>query len=467
LKIQFLLETLIIVFFSLILALGITIPALPEIGRILEIPLSVGLLYNPATLLFLIGVLIFVTASAGFYPSIVLSGFNPIAALKTKLAARSAKGISLRRGLVVFQFIIAQALIIGTLIMVRQMDFFRSSSMGFDKESIVDIPFPTDSVAIAKLDYLRNRLLATKGIQRVSFSSSNPATDDNNWSDFNFDHAPKNTNFYNIFKFTDADYLPTYQLQLAAGRNFLPSDSLQEFIVNETLVKKLGLSHPEDILNKEINLWGNMKGPVVGVLKDFHSTSLKDAYSPVLMTKFRRGYGQVGIKLTTADIPNTLQAIEKLWGTVFPDYVFEYQFLDAHIEYFYRQENQLSQLYKIFAGIAIFLSCLGLYGLASFMAVQRIKEVGIRKVLGATAGDILYIFSKEFVLLIVIAFVIASPIAWYFMHNWLQDYVYRISISWWIFFIGGVASVIIALTSVGFQAMRASRANPVTSLRSE
>jgi putative ABC transport system permease protein len=467
LKIQFLIETLIIVFFSVILALGIAIPALPEIGNILEIPLSVGLLYNPATLLFLFLVLFFVTAAAGFYPSIVLAGFNPITALKTKLIARSAKGISLRRGLVVFQFIIAQALIIGTLIMVRQMDFFRSSSMGFDKEAIVDIPFPTDSLAIGKLDYLRNRLLNTKGLQRVSFNSSNPATDDNNWSEFQFNHAAKNTNFYSINKFTDADYLPTYGLQLAAGRNFLPSDSVKEFIVNETVVKKLGFIHPEDILNKEIELWGSIKGPVVGVLKDFHSTSLKDAYSPVLLAKFKRGYGQVGIKLTMADVPYTLHAIEKLWGEVFPDYVFEYQFLDAQIEYFYRQENQLSQLYKIFAGIAIFLSCLGLYGLASFMAVQRIKEVGIRKVLGATAGNILYLFSREFILLIAVAFVVASPIAWYFMHNWLQDYVYRISISWWIFFIGGIASVIIALTSIGFQAFRTSRANPVTSLRSE
>ena len=467
LKIQFLVETLIVVFFSLILALGIAVPALPEIGKILEIPLSAELLYTPATLLFLFLVLIFVTGAAGFYPSIVLARFNPITALKTKVIARSKKGISLRRGLVVFQFIIAQALIIGTLIMIKQMDFFRTSSMGFDKEAIVDIPFPTDSVSISKLDYLRNRLLGTKGIERVSFSSSSPATDDNNWSDFLFNHATKNTNFYSINKFTDADYLATYGLKLAAGRNFHPSDSLQEFIVNETLVKKLGFTHPEDILNKEIELWGTMKGPVVGVLRDFHSTSLKDAYSPVLMTKYKRGYGQVGIKLTTADIPNTLHEIEKLWGGVYPNYVFDYQFLDAQVEYFYRQENQLSQLYKIFAGIAIFLSCLGLYGLASFMAVQRIKEVGIRKVLGATAGNILYLFSREFVILIAIAFVIASPIAWYLMHTWLQDYVYRISISWWIFFIGGIGSVIIALTSVGFQALRASRANPVSSLRSE
>jgi predicted permease len=467
LKIQFLVETLIIVFFSLILALGITIPALPEIGRILDIPLSVGLLYDPTTLLFLIGVLIFVTASAGFYPSIVLARFNPIAALKTKLIARSTKGISLRRGLVVFQFTIAQALIIGTLIMIRQMDFFRNSSMGFDKEAIVDLPFPTDSVSISKLDYLRNRLIDTRGIQRVSFSSSNPATDGNNWTDFQFNHAAKNTNFYTINKFTDADYLPTYGLQLVAGRNFHPSDSLQEFIVNETVVKKLGFSHPEDILNKEIDLWGSIKGPVIGVLKDFHSTSLKDAYSPVLMTKFKKGYGQVGIKLTTADIPYTLHAIEKLWGAVFPDYVFEYQFLDAQIEYFYRQENQLSQLYKIFAGIAILLSCLGLYGLASFMAVQRIKEVGIRKVLGATAGNILYLFSREFILLIAIAFVIASPIAWYFMHNWLQDYVYRISISWWMFALSAGIVISIALFTIIFQAAKAAIANPAECLRTE
>jgi putative ABC transport system permease protein len=221
-------------------------------------------------------------------------------------------------------------------------------------------------------------------------------------------------------------------------------------------------------LNKEIALWdGQIKGPIVGVLKDFNDRSFRRDLAPLLITTMKRGYSEAGIKLTTTDVKSTMLSIEKIWNETFPDFVFEYQFLDVKIDSFYKEENKLSQLYKIFAVIAIFLSCLGLYGLASFMAVQRIKEVGIRKALGATTGNIVYLFSKEFVLLIGIAFVISSPIAWYFMHKWLQDYVYRIDISWWIFILGGVASIIIALISVSFQAIKAAVTNPVKSLRTE
>lgn len=185
------------------------------------------------------------------------------------------------------------------------------------------------------------------------------------------------------------------------------------------------------------------------------------------MTTMKRGYNQAGIKLVTADIPSAIKSIEVLWNQTFPDFVFEYQFLDAKIDNFYKEENKLSQIYKIFASIAIFLSCLGLYGLASFMAVQRIREVGIRKVLGATSTSIVYLFSREFLILIGIAFLIASPIAWYFMNKWLQDYVYRIDISWWLFAAGGLLSIIIALITVSSKALQAALANPVSSLRSE
>jgi ABC-type antimicrobial peptide transport system permease subunit len=205
----------------------------------------------------------------------------------------------------------------------------------------------------------------------------------------------------------------------------------------------------------------------VGVVKDFNSTGFKDKYSRVLFAPLKSQYEHVGIKLSTDQASVTLKAVEKLWNQTFPDYVFEYQFLDAAIENFYKQEKQLAELYKIFAGIAIFLGCLGLYGLASFMAVQRIREVGIRKVLGASISSIVYLFSKEFMLLITIAFVIASPIAWYFMHKWLEDYAFRITINAWIFVIGGLVSICIALATVSYRAIRAAVVNPVESLRSE
>jgi len=389
--------------------------------------------------------------------------------LKSKLSAKNTGGISLRRGLVVFQFIIAQGLIIGTLIMVRQMNYFTNQPLGFDKEAVVNIPFPGDSAGTSKLDYLRKRLSGINGIQNISFSSNTPVEDDNdNWTTFKFDHAIKETDFYAINKWTDHEYLPAYHLPLVAGRNLAPSDTAKEFLVNELLVKNLGITNPQNALNKEISLWdGRIKGNIVGVLKDFNARSFRRDMAPVLLTTLKRGYSLAGIKLTSQDILLSMKSIEKTWQEVFPDFVFEYQFLDAKVESFYKQESKLSQLYKIFAAISIFLSCLGLYGLASFMAAQRIKEVGIRKVLGASAVNIVYLFSKEFILLIGIAFVIASPVAWYFMNKWLQDYPYRINISWWIFIAAGVAATVIALLTVSFQAIKAAIANPIKNLRTE
>jgi putative ABC transport system permease protein len=468
LQIQFIVETFLIVISAVALAAIITLLALPSVGRLLELSISFNLFGDPAIILFLLAVTIVVTALAGFYPSVVLSRFNPVNALKSKLTSNT-QGISLRRGLVVFQFIIAQALIIGTLIIVKQMDYFMNQPLGFDKDAIVNVPFRVDSVRISRLDYLRKQLLSVNGVQAVSFSSNTPVEEANDmWNTFRFNHAVKETDFYAILKFADNEYVPAYKLPLVAGRNLQRSDLVKEFLVNESLVKNLGIRNPEDILNKNISLWNDqMNGPIVGVLKDFNDRSLRDNLAPLIVTTDVAMYNQAGIKLTAANIPTTMESIKKIFDKTFPDFVYEYKFLDEKIGSFYKQENQLAQLYKIFAAIAIFLSCLGLYGLASFMAVQRIKEVGIRKVLGASAGNIVYLFSKEFIILIAIAFAIATPLAWYYMHRWLQDYVYRIRISWWLFAAGGLAAIIIALATISYQAVKAAMANPVKSLRSE
>jgi predicted permease len=469
LQIQFIVETFLIVTSGVTLAAVITILALPYVNQLLELSLSFNIFNNPAIILFLLIVTIVVTALAGFYPSIILSRFNPVNALKSKLTANTAKGISLRRGLVVFQFIIAQALIIGTLIIVKQMNYFMNQPLGFDKDAIVNVPFRPDSTGSKLTDYLRQQLLSVNGVQAVSFSSNTPVEDGNNmFTTFKFDHAIKNEDFQAIVKFADNDYVPTYKLQLVAGRNLQPSDPTIEFLVNEAMVKSLGLKKPEYILNKEISMWGDViKCPVVGVVKDFNDRSLRNNLAPLIIATNQTMYRQASIKLVTTNISSTMQSIKKIWQQTFPDYVYEYKFLDDKIASFYKQENQLSQLYKIFAAIAIFLSCLGLYGLASFMAAQRIKEVGIRKVLGATSANIVYLFSKEFIILIAIAFLIATPLAWYFMNRWLQDYAYRINVSWWVFAAGGGAAIIIALATISFQAIKAAMANPVKSLRTE
>lgn len=465
LQIQFLIETFLIVTSAVLLAAVITILLLPFVNSLLELSLSFNLLNNPAIILFLLTVTIAVTALAGFYPSIVLSNFNPVNALKSKVASNGTKGISLRKGLVVFQFIIAQALIIGTLVIVQQMNYFMNRPLGFDKDAIVNVPYRPDSTQ----DYLKQQLLSINGVQAVSFSSNSPVEDDNNmFTTFKFDGAIKDAGFQAITKFADNNYVPTYKLQLVAGRNLKPSGTTIEFLVNESFVQRLGLKKPDDILNKEISIMGGLiKCPVVGVVKDFNNRSLRNSLAPLLIATNATMYRQASIKLATTNISSTMQSIKKIWQQTFPNYGYEYRFLDDKIESFYKQETQLAQLYKIFAAVAIFLSCLGLYGLASFMAVQRIKEVGIRKVLGATAGNIVYLFSKEFIILISIAFLIATPLAWYFMNEWLQDYAYRINISWWTFAAGGLAAMIIALLTISFQAIKAAIANPVKSLRTE
>jgi putative ABC transport system permease protein len=469
LQMQFIIETFLIVTSAVMLAAVITVLALPYVNQLLELSLSFDILGNPAIISFLLTVTIIVTALAGFYPAIVLSRFNPVNALQRKLTSGTAKGISLRRGLVVFQFIIAQALIIGTLIIVKQMDYFMDQPLGFDKDAIVNVPFRVDSLRIARLDYLKNQLLSVNGVQAVSYSSNTPVENANdNWSPIKFNKAIKETDFKAITKFADKGYVPAYKLKLIAGRNLRPNKMTREFLVNESLMESLGIKNPDEILNKEISIWnGQIKCPVVGVLKDFNDRSFRNDLAPLVITTDVAMYNQAGIKLATKNISSTMQSVKQIFEQTFPDFVYEYKFLDEKIESFYQQENQLAALYKIFAAIAIFLSCLGLYGLASFMAAQRIKEVGIRKVLGATAGNIVYLFSKEFIILIAIAFAIATPIAWYYMHQWLQAYVYRINISWWLFAAGGLASIVIALATISFQALKAAIANPVKSLRSE
>jgi ABC-type antimicrobial peptide transport system permease subunit len=233
-------------------------------------------------------------------------------------------------------------------------------------------------------------------------------------------------------------------------------------------MRSLGINDPEEILNKEISIWDDrIKCPVVGVLKDFNDRSFRHELAPLLITTNITMYSVAGIKLETPDLASALQSVKKIWEETLPDFVYEYQFLDEKIAGFYKQESQLAQLYKIFAAIAIFLSCLGLYGLALFMTVRRTKEVGIRKVHGASAASIVYLFSKEFILLIAIAFAIAAPVAWYYMQNWLQDYAYRINISWWLFAAGGFVTIVIALATISFRAIKTALENPVNSLRSE
>lgn len=468
LTIQFLSETALLTVVAVLIATALAEATLPLLNRLLEAKMTIDFVKNSALTFFIIGVAVVVTLLSGIYPAIIMSGFNPVTALKSKITSKMVGGISLRRVLVVLQFVIAQALVIGMLIVVSQLNLFENTSLGFDRNAIINVGIPEDSVSRTKIDYLRNRLLINPDIKNISFSYTSPLADGNWQSDFNFNHAAKSTDFNANLKWADADYFKTYNISFVAGRPYYPSDTVKELVVNETLLKKLGINNPQDAIGKEISFWdGVIKAPIVGVVRDFNSLSLKKPMSPVILGTWKSVYQTVNIKIKPRAEKRILDYVQTEWNKVYPDYVYEYKFLDNTITNFYKQENQLALLYKIFAVIAIFISCLGLYGLVSFMATQRTKEVGIRKVLGASIGNIVYLFSREFALLIFLAFLIAAPISYYIMNKWQQDYAYKAEITVWIFLFAIIGSLIVAFITVGHRAVKAALANPVKSLRTE
>lgn len=468
LALQFLSETMLITGTAIALAICIAAASLPFLNKLLNVTMVMNFIQQPSLLVFVVVTMFAVTLLSGLYPALIVSGFNPITALKNKISAKSVGGISLRRVLVILQFSVAHVLIICTLIVVSQTDYFRTASLGFDKDAIINVPVPGDSISHTRLEHLRNDLLQNPQIQNVSFSFSSPS-DHGNWnSDFKFDHAEKSTDFSANLKWADPEYFKTYKLHFVAGRPYFPSDTVREFVVNETLLRKVGITDPKQAIGKELSFWdGKMVARIVGVVNDFNSYSLRDPMAPVVMSTYKDVYQLMNIRLGKGSEKQVLSYIEKAWTTAFPDYVYKYEFLDKKIDGFYHQENQLSTLYKLFAGIAIFISCLGLYGLVSFMAVKRMKEVGIRKVLGASVGNIVYLFSRELTILILAAFVLAAPVAYYLMHKWLQDFTYRIPLGVGVFVFAILGSLIIAWLTVGYRSLRAAVVNPVKSLKTE
>jgi ABC-type antimicrobial peptide transport system permease subunit len=466
---QFISETFIITLFAIILAIIISEAALPGLNNLLEISLSTGFITSPVIMLFLGSVLIGVTLLAGMYPAIVLSGFNPIAALKNKISTGKANGITLRRSLVVLQFSIAQVLVIGTIVIISQVDHFKNSALGFDKDAIITVTLPSDSLSRLNMKSLQRDIMQQAGVKDFSYSFTSPS-DNTSWgTPIRYNNATEETDFKVNLKWADNEYFKLYNIKFIAGGPYIKSDTVRGYVVNETLLKNLGVTDPKEAIGKTINIWDdkNLTQKIVGVVKDFNVNSLREQIPPVLMASWTGQYGIANIKLKPSNVKPTLATIEKLWTATFPDNVYEYKFLDDKIANFYKKESQLSHLYKIFAGIAIFISCLGLYGMVSFMAVQRTKEVGIRKTLGASVANIVYLFSKEFTLLIVIAFVIAAPVAWYFINQWLQAYTYRIKPGAGVFILTISISIIIAWLTVGYKAIKAALVNPVKSLKSE
>ncbi|MEP6626875.1 MAG: ABC transporter permease [Ginsengibacter sp.] len=458
-------ETAFIVLAALLLAIAISVLCLPSIKQIALIKEPISL-FSWQTFYFTIALCASVIVLAGIYPAFVLSGFRPALALKNKITSASVGGISLRRSLVVTQFAISQILIIGTIVAITQMSFVRNADLGFNHDAVFLINSNADSTMHARQESFKQQLLQIAGVQGVSFSNDVPSSSNGWYSNFAFDHRPGEP-FQVSLKYTDADYFKTFGLQFLAGGAFEKSDSMRDVVINETMVKKLGLKNPEEAIGKEIQIGTKKWNRISGVLKDFKTSSLREAIKPTLIGSDRNFYGVTAIKLHSSNIKNTRANIEHVWNQFFPEYAFTSSYMDESIASFYEQDYQFALLYKIFAGIAIFISCLGLYGLVSFMAVQKTKEIGIRKVLGASVSNIIYLFSKEFTLLIFIGSLIAIPIAYFMMNSWLQNFVFRIKMNIGIFIIAIVLSLLIAWIAVGYKSIKAALVNPVKSLKSE
>ena len=427
---------------------------------------------------FMISLWIVISLLSGLYPAFVLSGFNAINALKSKISAPKTSVVVLRKGLVTFQFLTAQILIIGAIVVAKQMTFIESTPLGFEKGKVINIDLPENKPA--QLESMRNQLSAIPGISSFSISLDAPIGHNQVNTEFNLKEKYTTEQIPVAVKAADRGYLKTYELQLLAGRwfdenderkidNSIP-DSLRHyaFVLNETAVKALGFASPRDVVGKYVTFGMNdISAPVIGVVRDFHIASLRQAVSPVLMVEFPFFYYTAGIKLTAGFKPSTLSAIENAWTSVYPQQLFENSFLDEKVAALYKEEKRTQQLFNIFAFLSISINVLGLIGLLSFMIEQKTKEIGIRKVLGATVKDISFILSRDFLRLIIIAFLIGAPIAGLLMNKWLQDFAYRTELSWWVFAVAVLAAIVITCIAVGFQTIKAAIANPVDSLRTE
>lgn len=459
---QFIIETAMINLIAMFVAFVLIRLSLPFLSGLFDIPVNIHFFGDTHLLLFMPLLLAVVIFLSGAYPGLIIAGFQPVRALKGELSQKHVGGFSLRRGLVITQFVISQLLIIGTLIIVYQMRYVGRMNMGFQQEAIVMLPVPSNEQS--QISSLRAEFSRLPAVEKFSFCSQAPVGAGGG-REIVFDHRSKKENYDVVLKMGDEHYLSTFGLQLLAGRNLYPSDTVREYLVNETLVKKLGTTN-EQIIGKNAMI-NDINGLIVGVVKDFHNESLHTSISPLSISTRTRSYQSCAVKVSTANLQASIQAIQKTWEKVYPDNIFEAEFLDQRITRFYELDQRIQHIIQTFTLVAIFIACLGLYGLVSFMAASKTKEVGVRKVLGASTPSILWLFGKEFVRLLLIAFMIAAPLAWWLMNKWLETFAYRINPGIDIFMLAILITMIIACLTVGYSAAKAALANPVKSLKSE
>ncbi|TDE18529.1 ABC transporter permease [Dyadobacter psychrotolerans] len=455
-------ETTLLVGLAVVFALTAVWLFLPSTESLLNIKIDSVQLFNPQIVVAIAAVTVSTILIAGLYPALIQSGFKPVKALKSGVTNHSVGNSNFRKALVVVQFAITQVLIVGTIVVGSQMDFFLNQEMGFEKDAV--ITFPTGE----KREVLNQKLLDNPGVEEVSFASGGPVYN-SNFAPFSSPELGMADTDVTELKFVDENYIPMYELQLLAGKSItkiVKKDSVFSVVVNETLIKRLGIQDPEKAIGKRI-LIGQSPARINGVVHDFQSESKHDKIRACILTYNSGLFWQASVKLHPENKRQTLASINKDWSELNPESLFTYEFVDEHIAKLYVQEEKMYNAFKIFSGIAILIGCLGLYGLVSLMAVQKTKEIGIRKVLGASVPGIVLLFFNQFIWLIVAAFVVAAPLAWFAMGKWLEEFAYHIQIGPGIFTVSILATVIIAGLTISYQSIRAALIDPVKSLKSE
>jgi ABC-type antimicrobial peptide transport system permease subunit len=448
------------------LALIIANLLLPFLDKIADVPATISF-FQPLILGFMAVLILALTLLSGFYPALIISRFRPIQALKNKFQGAEIGGVSIRRSLVVLQFAIAQILMIGTLIAVRQMNLVQETDLGFNKEAVYFMEVPSDSKESNRIESFKQELLRIPGVMSASMGSDVPSSDNNSASNFYFDQKIEDVPFPAYLKFADSDYFELYEMEFAAGTGYAASDTMRSAVINETMAKKLLNATPEEAIGRLIKLGNGPWVPITGLVKDFTVNSLREEMKQLLITSIKSQYRQVAVRLDKSADPSTLTAIQGKFEQLYPEQIYTASFLDESIAAFYESEQKLALVYKIFAGLALLISCIGLYGLVSFMIGQKVKEIGIRKVLGATVSQITFMLSKEFLIMVLIAFGIAIPLAYFMMKEWLDTFAYKTEISIGLFALVMTASLVLTILTVGSKAVRAAIANPVDSLKDE
>jgi putative ABC transport system permease protein len=465
---QFLSESILLSWVSILIAFGCLWLTLPWLNKLSGQQVSPGILMKWQVVIpvfltpFIVGIV------SGLYPALFMSAFQPVKTLKGLFKAGGGN-ISFRKVLVIAQFAISIILIITTAIVFQQLHYMQKKSLGFDKEHIVVIPY--NNGLNDKYEAFRSELLSNARFKNSTRTSRIPtgrlldAMDAYTLSGDSMKSSNTDIKFVSV----DYDFIPTYRIDMAAGRNFSQeygTDTLG-FVLNESAVKAIGWKNPQDAVGKDFK-YGNTKGRVIGVTKDFHFESMHQSIVPLVLEIFPQPYfNNLSIKFSGNNIAASLTHLENTWKKFLPDIPWQYTFLEENFDKLYEAEQRQGTIFTIFACIAIFIACLGLFGLSAFAISQRIKEIGIRKVLGANVSTIVRLLSKDFLILVGIAAIIAFPIAWFAMNKWLQDFAYRINMPWWVFIIAGIVAALIALLTISFQAIKAAIANPVTSLRTE